>query len=310
MPELIRGPLQHARSRYFDSTRWDDYQARADDIIIATYPKCGTTWTQRIVGMLVFQSDAPFAVQDISPWPDMRLPPPGAMVALAESQTHRRFLKSHLPFDTLPVYEGVKFVHVARDGRDAAMSFHNHKLNYTDEVLKEIGTILADDPKFDADVTRPDPDPAQHFHDWLQGEEDHIGDPLCGFWHMERSYWEVRDEPNMLLVHYADMKKDLEGEMRRIADFLDIETDEALWPKLVEAAQFDAMKSRAEELMPSAGHIWQGGGNTFLNKGTNGRWRGVFNQEDLDDYDARVKKEFSPELAQWIEKGRLGMPGF
>jgi aryl sulfotransferase len=306
MPELIRGPLREARSRYFESARWNDYQPRPDDIIIATYPKCGTTWTQRIVGMLVFQSDAPFAVQDISPLPDMRLPPPGAMLELAESQTHRRFLKSHLPYDALPVYEGIKFIHVARDGRDAAMSFHNHKLNYTDKVIEEAAAMLADDPKFDGGIERADPDPAKHFHDWLLGEEDHVGDPLCGFWHMERSYWEAKDEPNMLLVHYADMKQDLEGEMRRIADFLDIEISEELWPKLVEAAKFDSMKSKATELMPSAGDIWQGGGNTFLNKGVNGRWRDVYSQEDLDRYDAMVKEEFPPDLAQWIEFGRLG----
>lgn len=306
MPELIRERLREARSWYFDSERWEGYQPRPDDIAIATYPKCGTTWTQRIVGMLVFQSDEPFAVQDSSPWPDMRLPPPGAMLELAESQTHRRFFKSHLPFDALPVYEGVKFIHVARDGRDAAMSFHNHKLNYTDNVMEELANILKDDPKFDsADLQRADPDPAKHFHDWILGEEDHIGDPLCGFWYMENSYWAAKDDPNMLLVHYSDMKKDLEGEMRRIADFLDITVDDDLWPKLVEAAKFESMKAKAAELMPSAGEIWQGGGDTFLHKGTNGRWRGVVTQEDLDLYDATVEAEFSPELAHWIEFGRL-----
>jgi len=306
MPRLIRGPLRNARSRYFDSTRWDDYQPRSDDIIIATYPKCGTTWTQRIVGMLVFGSDAPFPVQDISPWPDMRLPPPGAMLELAESQSHRRFLKSHLPYDTLPVYEGVKFIHVARDGRDAAMSFHNHKLNYTDTVLQELSVILEDDPKFSDGFTRVDPDPARHFHQWVLGEEDHIGDPLCGFWHMENSWWKARNEPNVLLVHFADMKKDLEGEMRRIAEFLNITIPEDLWPRLVEAASFKSMKKKASELMPSADHIWQGGGETFLHKGTNGRWQGVVNERDLDLYDARVHAEFSPDLARWIEYGRLG----
>ena len=53
------------------------------------------------------------------------------MLELAESQTHRRFLKSHLPFSALPHYETVKYIHVARDGRDAAMSFFNHKSHYT-----------------------------------------------------------------------------------------------------------------------------------------------------------------------------------
>jgi aryl sulfotransferase len=304
--KLIREPLIAARSRYFDSTGWKDYKPRIDDIVVTTYPKCGTTWTQRIVGMLVFQSDAPFPVQDTSPWPDFRLPPPGAMHELAESQQHRRFLKSHVPFDSLPVYEGVKFIHVARDGRDAAMSFFNHKLNYTDDVIEHMSQITMADPKFGDKAARIEADPALHFHDWVEGEADHMGDPACGFWYMENSYWPARDEPNLLLVHYADLKKDLGGEMRRIAQFLEIEVAEDLWPALIEAASFDSMKSKASELMPSAGEIWSGGGDTFLHKGINGRWRNVVNQEDLERYDAKVKAEFSPELAHWIEFGRLG----
>jgi len=306
MTQLIRGPVIEARSRYFDSTGWNDYQARPDDIIIATYPKCGTTWTQRIVGMLVFESDEPFPVQDSSPWPDFRLPPPGAMLELAASQQHRRFLKSHVPYDSLPIYEGVKIIHVARDGRDAAMSFYNHKINYTDDVLDTMSQLSLSDPKFGTPYKRTEADPARHFHDWLAGEEDHIGDPACGFWHMEKSYWAARDEPDVLLVHYADMKLDLAGEMSRIAAFLGIEVAEGLWPKLIDAAGFDSMKNNAEKLMPSAGEIWQGGGNTFLHKGVNGRWRDVYAAEDLALYDARVKEEFPPALAHWIEFGRLG----
>lgn len=306
MQKLIRDQLVEARSVYFDSARWEGYQPRPDDIVIATYPKCGTTWTQRIVGMLVYQSDEPFGVQESSPWPDMRMPPPGAMLELAESQTHRRYFKSHLPYDALPVYEGMKFIHVARDGRDAAMSFLNHKLNYTDNLIEIANGIIADDPKFDGGFKLPNPDPAIHFHEWVLGPEDHIGDEKCGFWYMENSYWDAKDDPNMLLVHYNDMKKDLEGEMRRIAKFLEIDTPESLWPKLVDAATFDSMKSKADELMPTASEIWQGGGNTFLHKGTNKRWEGVVDQADLELYDAKVKEEFSLELAHWIEFGRLG----
>jgi aryl sulfotransferase len=306
MVSLIRGPKINARSRFFSSAGWDEYRPRLDDVIIATYPKCGTTWTQRIVGMLIFQSAAPFPVQDSSPWPDFRIPPPGVMLELAESQSHRRFLKSHIPYDALPIYEGAKVIHVARDGRDAAMSFYNHKINYTDDVINEATRISMEDSKFGTPYLRTELDPALHFHDWILGEADHHGDPTCGFWYMENSYWAVRDEPNVLLVHYADMKTDLGKEMRRIAEFLEIDIPESLWPELIEAATFDSMKRIANELMPTAGDIFQGGGDTFLHKGMNGRWRDVFNPEDLALYDEKVKEEFSPELAQWIESGRLG----
>ena len=304
---LTRPASRHVRSRVFDSAFWDDFPIRSDDIVISTYPKCGTTWTQRIVGMMVFGSATPFPVQDSSPWPDFRLPPPDAMLGLAESQTHRRFLKSHLPLDALPLYEGVKYIHVARDGRDAAMSFFHHKSNYTTESIAQFVELSNADPKFgDGDSYDVSPqDAAAHFAGWVDGPEDDQGDPGAGYFVMENSFWAARHSNDVLLVHYNDMKADLEGEMRRIAEFLGIELAQNLWPEIVDAAGFAAMKDAAAQLMPQAGDIWKGGGKTFINEGTNRRWEGVCRPADLARYEGKVNAEFSPSLAAWCELGRL-----
>ena len=42
------------QNHHFDSTRWDYFESRADDIVIATSYKAGTTWTQVIVAHLLF----------------------------------------------------------------------------------------------------------------------------------------------------------------------------------------------------------------------------------------------------------------
>ena len=52
----IQAPQREYRTWIFDSRRWQHYRPRPDDIVIVTYPKCGTTWMQRIVSLLVFQS--------------------------------------------------------------------------------------------------------------------------------------------------------------------------------------------------------------------------------------------------------------
>ena len=52
--------------------------------------------------------------------------------------------------------------------------------------------------------------------------------------------------------------------------------------------------------------MWEGGARRFIHKGTNGRWRDAFAPEDLAAYAARVEREFPPELAAWLENGRLG----
>src|SRR5215831_6483968 len=44
---LIRAALREYRTWATDSTRWKGFEPRPDDIIVATYPKCGTTWMQQ-----------------------------------------------------------------------------------------------------------------------------------------------------------------------------------------------------------------------------------------------------------------------
>ena len=101
------------------------------------------------VSMLIFQSATPRPIWETSPWFDVRIQAPiEATLEKAEAQTHRRFLKTHLPFDALPVYDGVKFIHVARDGRDAAMSLHNHLLNFTAGGMRRINEVSIADEKF------------------------------------------------------------------------------------------------------------------------------------------------------------------
>lgn len=304
MPKLLRGPLVEARSRVFDSTRWAGYRPREGDIVIATYSKCGTTWTQRIVSMLVFGSDEPRPLWEISPWPDARFGPPlESVYELAEAQTHRRFFKSHLPLTALPLYEGVKYLHVARDGRDACMSLHNHLTNFTPEAIAMLDEISLADPKFGDRYPRVSADAGAFFRDWITGDALD-GDPELSFFAVERSFWAQRRRPDVLLVHYNDLKTDREDEMRRIARFLGIEVPEVLWPRLVEAAGFEAMQRDGDAILALAHALWEGGPSRFLHKGTNGRWRDVVAAEDLARYDQRVAAELAPGLARWLEGGR------
>jgi aryl sulfotransferase len=303
MTALVRAPQREVRSRIFDSAYWAGYQPRDGDVVIATFPKCGTTWTQRIVGMLLAGNAAPFAVH--GPWFDFRLGPPIEFrLAEAEAVVGRRYLKSHLPYEALPVFEGMKFIHVARDGRDSAMSFHNHMRTFTPFARENANQVSLADPKF-GDILPPTPeDPAVFFRDWLV-DGGAVGDPGASYWEMERSYWNARHEPGMLLVHYADLKADRAGEIARIARFLEVDVAPAAMDEIVAAAGFEAMKEKGAELMPGAEMAWEGGYKSFLYKGTNGRWQGVCSEADLAAYQAKVAAEFTPGLAAWLEGGRL-----
>jgi aryl sulfotransferase len=92
--------------------------------------KSGTTWTQQIIGQLIFNGQEDLPVAEMSPWLDIVLPPPEASVELVKTQTHRRFIKTHLPLDALTFSPRAKYTYVGRDGRDVVWSMHNHHANF------------------------------------------------------------------------------------------------------------------------------------------------------------------------------------
>ena len=155
---------------------------------------------QRIVGLLVFQTPEPVRIWEISAWIERRFPRPiEAVVAEIETQQHRRFLKAHLPVDGLPFYDEVKYIHVARDGRDACMSFHNHGTGFTDEMLRALDKAGLEDEAVGRPYPRIPADPAQVFHRWItQGEipSHEEGSPSMSFFHFERSWWKARNRRN------------------------------------------------------------------------------------------------------------------
>ena len=306
-------PETRARAAYrtwmVDSRRWDAYRPRAGDIVVATYPKCGTTWMQQIVNLLIFQTPDPRDLGEISPWIDRRVGTPlEAVLSRLDAQAHQRSMKSHLPFDALPIFDEVRYIHVARDGRDACMSYHNQITRFKPEMIEALSKSGLEDetigkpyPTIPADVTA-------YFRMWLTeglgGATD--GMPFVSYFDLEKTYWTERHRPNLLMVHYRDLKADLAGEMRRVARFLNISVPEKIFPALVQAATFEEMRRVGHRLMPRVLHTFEGGADRFFYKGENERWRRVFAANDLALYDLKLKANLSPACAAWLERGRLG----
>ncbi len=285
-------------NHHFDSTVWNDFRFRKDDIVIATYAKAGTTWTQQIVGQLIFGGTEHLPIHELSPWLDLRVPPKDVKLAAVEAQRNRRFIKTHLPVDALVFSPAAKYIYIGRDGRDVLWSMYNHHSKANDKWYAAINDTPG---RVGPPIDRPDCDVVPYFRRWL----DKDGYPFWSLWENVRSWWAVRDLPNVLLVHYANLKRDLPGQMRRIARFLDIKVEKDAWPAIIEHCSFDYMKRNAEDVAPLGGVVFEGGGKSFINQGTNGRWREQLAKEDCAAYEARALAELGADCALWLETGEL-----
>ncbi len=128
-------------SHHFDSTVWNDFRFRPDDVVVATYAKSGTTWVQQIVGQLIHGGREDVDVPTLSPWLDLRIPPKEVKLQALEAQPHRRFIKTHLPVDALVFSPEAKYLYIGRDGRDVVWSMYNHHANANEEFYRLFTTI-------------------------------------------------------------------------------------------------------------------------------------------------------------------------
>ncbi len=292
------------QNHHLDSTRWNWFVPRQDDIIIATSYKAGTTFTQTIVGNLLFPNDdLPGPASFISPWLDFRVVPLELVLGQLESQTHRRFIKTHTPLDGLPYFEQAKYICVARDPRDVFMSLLNHWGSHTDEFYQvmnnTIGLVGEPFPHFRDDIKSVWRDwITKNSFDWEIG-----GYPYWSHLSYALTFWKCRHLPNIKLVHYNDLIADLDAQMHDIADYLDIEVPEAMWPSVVKRCTFDEVKKDPSKVVgENIAFAFKDGADSFVYKGTNNRWVGVLDDEDLALYDETMAK-LPSDYAAWLQDG-------
>ncbi len=295
----------------FDSSRWDGFAFRPDDIVVSTPAKCGTTWTQTILAMMVLrQAPLDRPLSEISPWLDMLTRSRDDVVADLEAQTHRRVIKSHTPLPGLPIDPRVTYITVGRDPRDVYLSWDNHLANANVESvfaaraaavgLDDIADMLAAGP--------PEAPPELVGRFWLWVDD---AAPVTETVSLELmlhhllGFWDARDQPNVIMLHYDEMLNDLDAQMRGLAARLGIDVPAALWPKLVATARFDYMKDHADATAPEVEKNLWNDNSAFFNRGTSGQWREFLSDDDLPRYKSRVAALTSPDLARWLHRDGL-----
>lgn len=291
--KLYLGPLT-------DNRRWDRINLRPDDVIVVTPPKCGTTWMQTIVALLL--SGDPEVEPELSlkmPWVDIRFREIDEVAARLEAMTQRRSMKSHTPMDGLPRNDHVQYICVFRHPLDAHFSCRKHLANMPL-------------PFFDHWYPEDDPEGVT-FRRFLDGgAEGFDGDamPLAHIIQHYKAAHALAQLPNVTLFHYADMTRDAQGTFAKLAGLLDVSHPPHVTDQLIKAAGFDNMRANASRYAPGGGTGFMKSDTDFFYSGTSGKWEGNLTDKELSAYDAMMDAHLTPKERAWLEYGADGLlPG-
>lgn len=289
--KLYLGPLT-------DNRRWDKVAIRPDDVFVVTPPKCGTTWMQTIVSLLL--SGDPDVETELSvkmPWIDIRIREMDEVAARLDAMTHRRGMKSHTPMDGLPLDDSAQYLCVFRHPLDAHFSYRKHVRNIPM-------------PWFDTWYPEDDTEGVT-FRRFLDGGAEGFDADAMPLAHILQHYTSaaaLADRPNVTLFHYADMTRDLADTFEKIASQLGVSHAPDVMAQLVAAATFGNMKSKAERYAPSGGKGFMKSDSDFFDSGTSNKWEGILTDDEVAGYDAMMDASLSPDQRRWLEYGSVGHP--
>jgi sulfotransferase family protein len=250
----VAGPLGSCSAETFAAA--EGYRPRSGDIFVVTQMKCGTTWMQQVVyevlhrgnGTLVATGSAMYAV---APWLEGRRSVPVADAPLLGTERPSRIIKTHLPAQLCPSAAEARYIYVARHPASCFASC-------IDFVVTNVGTWAPPLPAFEEWFRSPE-------LMWWGTWPDHVS----GWWARSR-----RDS-NVLFVHFEDMKRDLAGVVRQVAEFLGVKPlDDDELGRVVERAGFDYMQRHQDNFEMHPPHILQTNAELFV-RGTADRHKDV-----------------------------------
>lgn len=274
-----------------DTRIWDAFKLRADDIILRTPPKCGTTWSQAILMMLIESAsvtDRPVWRESL--WLDCRLGDQVSMKEAIDAQTGCRCIKSHTPLDGIPFDPQVTYITVYRHPIDVHVSLEKQAENMVSDVL---------------DFFYPKA-PGAAFHRFLAAPATDCGtddQSLASIMHHFQSFAQFAHLPNVHMFHYSDLSSNLPATIEHYASAIAVTCPHTLSQSIAEAAAFGVMRTVTAENPRAAGTSAFADDTKFFDSATSGKWKRRLSASQLDDYRRAIATLATPTETAWLENG-------
>lgn len=244
--------------------RYIEFVVKPDDIFIVTYPRSGTTWVQMILHQLTSDGDLNFNhISERIPWFERFYNYEKILPNLPEP----RIFKSHMSYSgffSIPKGD-CKYIYILRNPGDVLVSYYYFYINF-----------LGFRGSFD-----------QFYQMFMKGRVQY------GSWFKHVHNWRSHAKNiNILFLNYEDLKQDLEREIRKIADFCEIEVPEERMSRILERSSFKYMKENQSkfdhltEVLAEAG-IHSG---TFIRSGKVGESKEYLNEKQKSEINLEERK--------------------
>ncbi|XP_064596369.1 sulfotransferase 1C4-like [Liolophura sinensis] len=256
------------------------FPIKSDDITVVCYPKSGTHWVERILHYLTSE-EALDKVQHHTSIPIEVIVPhlPKTQLEVLRESPSPRIITTHLPFELCPreSQEGKgKIILVIRNPKDVVVSHYlfHQKVN----------------PKAWSNFA---------WDDFLQVFSDPDTLPYGSWFNHVKKWLEHRNDSNLLIVKFEDLKRDLTNGVSRIADFVGRPISGDLASAIAAKCQFDNVKKEGQSEKPEQGNV---GISLYLRKGQVGDWKSHFTVAQNEMFDEVYQREMGDtELAIQFE---------